>query len=574
MLETGIIRHSTSAYSSPVILVKKKDNTWRMCVDYRALNKVTIPDKFPIPVIEELLDELHGAKYFSKLDLKSGYHQVRVKSEDEHKTALRTHEGHYEFLVMLFGLMNAPSTFQGLMNEKIHSGLWKNSQAFNWFDQKGCFLLGREEAQQAFDLLKKLVEAPVLALPNFEKEFVIECDASGTGIRAISRQDKNPIAYFSKALGVRNLTKSAYEKELMACVLAIQHWRPYLLGRKFVVSTDQRSLKDLLQQKIITGEQQNWVAKLLGFNFVNHYKPGRLNQGADPLSRIQEGGEYNNFEFHSPPQGGHSGFLRTYRRIAANVYWPGMKNTVQNFVKECDTCQRHKYLAASPGGLLQPLPVPMNVWEDLSMDFITGLPKSKGYEAAMVIVDRLSKYCQFVPLKHPYTARNLAEIFVKEIVRLHGIPMSIVSDRDPIFMSHFWRELFKLQDTYLKFSSAYHPEVVNRCLETYLRCSAADQPRVWMNWISWAEYWFNTTYHSATQQTTFEIVYGRKAPDLVHWGIGETRVEAVQRELQDRDEALRQLRDQLLKAQNRMKAQADANRVDKSFEIGEWVGLC
>ncbi|CAJ2678799.1 unnamed protein product [Trifolium pratense] len=670
MLSTGVIRPSTSAFSSPVILVKKKDSSWRMCIDYRALNKATVPDKFPIPVIEELLDELHGAIYSKTWAEHLKHLEEVLKVLQKHKLVANKKKcqfgqnsvdylGH---LITELGVAVDPDKvisvtnwpvpknvkgvrgFLGLTGyyRKFIKDYGKIAKPLTELTKKDAFMWS-DKAQKAFDALKIcLTTAPVLALPDFSKNFTIECDASGGGIGAILMQEQRPVAYYSKALGVRNLTKSAYEKELMAVVLAIQHWRPYLIGRRFVVSTDQKSLKQLLQQRMVSADQQNWAAKLLGYDFDIVYKPGKLNRGADALSRVGVGElcqgissvKWNDeeivkaenkldpqlqqiieelqldvhsrpgyvlkhgvllyqgrlvlsakssliplllAEFHETPQGGHSGFYRTYRRIAANVYWIGMKNTIQEFVRACDVCQRQKHLTSSPGGLLQPLPIPDRIWEDLSMDFVTGLPKSKGYEAILVVVDRLSKYVHFVPLKHPYTARTIAEVFVREIVRLHGIPLSIVSDRGPVFVSNFWRELFKLQGTKLRMSTAYHPEtdgqteVVNRCLETYLRCFITDQPKTWSNWISWAEYWFNTSYHATTGQTPYEIVYGRAPPVITRWVQGETRVDAVQKELLDRDEALRQLRDQLQRAQDRMKQIADKKRCDRSFEVGEWV---
>lgn len=152
------------------------------------------------------------------------------------------------------------------------------------------------------------------------------------------------------------------------------------------------------------------------------------------------------------------------------------------------------------------------------VDFITRLPKSKGFEVVWVVVDRLSKYACFILLKRPFSAKSLAEVFVKEVVCLHGIPQAIVSDRDPIFMSMFWKELLRILGTQLNISSAYHPktdgqtEVTNHCLEAYLRYFVVEQPRTWADWLPWAEFWFNTSFQVSTGTTPFEVVYGRKPP--------------------------------------------------------------
>jgi hypothetical protein len=376
MLEQGIIRPSTSPFSAPVLLVKKADGSWRFCVDYRALNACTVKDKFPIPVVEELLDELHGAKFFSKLDLRSGYHQVRVHPADVPKTAFRTHHGHFEFLVMPFGLSNAPATFQALMNAVlkqflrrcvlvffddilIYSTSWtehlqhiravmevlrannlhvkrskcsfatpsveylghvisadgvamdraKIEAVSSWPQPRSPrglrgflglagyyrrFIKGfgaiaepltkllrkdafqwTEAAAMAFAALKAaLTAAPVLQLPDFSKEFIVDCDASGSGFGAVLHQGDGPLAFFSKQFAPRHLKVAAYERELIGLVQAVRHWRPYLWGRAFLVRTDHYALKFLLDQRLSTIPQHQWVSNCLPL--ISGWSTGRV----------------------------------------------------------------------------------------------------------------------------------------------------------------------------------------------------------------------------------------------------------------------------------------------------------
>ncbi|CAM8883170.1 unnamed protein product [Rhodiola kirilowii] len=162
-------------------------------------------------------------------------------------------------------------------------------------------------------------------------------------------------------------------------------------------------------------------------------------------------------EFHNSPTGGHAGVQRTLARVTANFYWHNLRNDVQTYVAECVVCQQAKTPTSKPQGLLPPLDILDKGWDSISMDFITHLPPSMGKIVIWVIVDRLTKYDHFIALPTSFSAATLASIFVREIFRLHGLPSSIVSDRDPLFMSHFWQELFKLQDTSLASSSACHP---------------------------------------------------------------------------------------------------------------------
>ena len=256
-----------------------------------------------------------------------------------------------------------------------------------------------------------------------------------------------------------------------------------------------------------------------------------------------------------------------------------MHTTEVDYISHCDTCQRAKSQTMSPAGLLQPLPVPEQIWEDISMDFVDGLPRSGSLTSIMVFVNRLSKSAHLIPLSHPYTASIVATQFIANIVKLHGPPRTILSDRDPIFLSHFWKELWRLSGTTLQMSTAYHPqtdgqtEVVNRCIEQYLRCFVQQRPTHWSSFLPWAEYWYNTTFHSSTGTTPFQTLYGRPPPAIPRYELGSTLVGEIDEQLQHRDELLDELKHHLEASNNRMKQLADAHRRDIEFEIGDWVFL-
>jgi len=276
---------------------------------------------------------------------------------------------------------------------------------------------------------------------------------------------------------------------------------------------------------------------------------------------------------------GHEGVQKTLHRLRADFYIPGDRSLVQDWVRTCATCQRNKTEAFQPAGLLQPLEVPDQVWADISMDFIEGLPKVGGKSVILTVVDRFSKYAHFIALGHPYTATSVARAFFDNVVRLHGFPSSIVSDRDPVFTGHVWRDLFQMAGVKLRMSTAFHPqtdgqsEVVNKVIAMYLRCVTGDRPRAWVDWLSWAEYCYNTSFHTALRMTPFEVVYGRPPPPILPYRQGSARTDAVDSLLRDRDELLAEVRQRLLQAQQLSKKYYDAGHRDVEFQVGDWVWL-
>ncbi|KAL0544030.1 hypothetical protein IC582_019141 [Cucumis melo] len=774
LLDKGFIRPSVSPWGAPVLFVKKKDGSMRLCIDYRELNKVTVKNRYPLPRIDDLFDQLQGATVFSKIDLRSGYHQLRIKDEDVPKTAFRSRYGHYEFIVMSFGLTNASAVFMDLMNRVFREFLdtfvivfiddilvyskteaeheehlrlvlqtlrdnklyakfskcefWLKQVSFlghvvskagvsvdpakieavtGWtrpstvsevrsflglagyyrrfvenfsriatpltqLTRKGAPFVWSKACEDSFQTLKqKLVTAPVLTVPDGSGSFVIYSDASKKGLGCVLMQQGKVVAYASRQLKSHEQNYPTHDLELAAVVFALKIWRHYLYGEKIQIFTDHKSLKYFFTQKELNMRQRRWLELVKDYDCEILYHPGKANVVADALSRkvshsaalitrqaplhrdleraeiavsvgavttqlaqltvqltlrqkiidaqsndpylvekrgLAEAGQTAEFslssdggmlferrlcvpsdcavktellsEAHSSPFSIHPGSTKMYQDLKRVYWWRNMKREVAEFVSKCLVCQQVKAQRQKPAGLLQPLSIPEWKWENVSMDFITGLPRTlRGFTVIWVVVDRLTKSAHFVPGKSTYTASKWAQLYMSEIVRLHGVPVSIVSDRDARFTSKFWKGLQTAMGTRLDFSTAFHPQTdgqterLNQVLEDMLRACALEFPGSWDSHLHLMEFAYNNSYQATIGMAPFEALYGRCCRSPVCWGeVGEQRLMGPEL-VQSTNEAIQKIRSRMHTAQSRQKSYADVRRKDLEFEIGDKVFL-
>ena len=494
--------------------------------------------------------------------------------------------------------------------------------------------------EQAFQELKRLfTTAPILVHPDPSRQFIVEVDASDSGVGAVlsqrspADQKLHPCAFYSRRLAPAERNYSIGDRELLAVKLALEEWRHYLEGAEhpFVVWTDHKNLSYIKMAKRLNSRQARWALFFDRFNFTLTYRPGSQNTKSDALSRqfvstepsdlpetivppscvvasvtweirsiVQEAQQTEPDPGNGPPNRlfvpksvrsqvlcwGHTGRFachpgvgRTINLLKRHFWWPAMEKDVREYVSACTVCARGKTTNQPPAGGLRPLPVPSRPWSHIALDFVTGLPVSNGNSVVLTITDRFSKSVHFVPLTKLPTAQETADLMIQHVFRIHGIPLDIVSDRGPQFVSRVWKSFCQALGATVSLSSGFHPQTNGQCeranqnLEATLRCVAAQDPCSWSSFLPWVEYAHNSLTSSATGLSPFESALGY-LPPLFPEQERDIAVPSVMENLQRCRRIWRLTRAALLRSAEKNKQIADKHRTPTpDYHPGQKVWL-
>nr|GEY68766.1 retrotransposon protein, putative, Ty3-gypsy subclass [Tanacetum cinerariifolium] len=652
LFNKGFIRPSSSPWEALVLFVKKKYGSFRMCIDYRELNKLTVKNCYPLPWIDDLFDQLQGSSIYSKIDLRSGYHQLRVREQDIPKTAFQTRYGHYEFQVMPFGLTNAPTVFMDLMNRvckpylekfviifidkifiyskdkkeheehlkailellkeeklgihvdpakiesikdwaspktptEIHQflglagyyrrfieGFSKIAKSMTKLTQKGIkFDLGEKE-ENAFQLIKqKLCSAPILALPEGSEDFVVYCDASHKGLGAVLMQrEKHPRK--------ENVVDDALSRK--------ERDKP-LRVRALVMTISLNLPKQILEAQIKALKPENLKKEDVGGMIRTDIPKERLEPRADGTlcfngrSWLPCYGDLRSVIMHESYKSKysiHPCSKKMYQDMKKLYRWPNMKADIATYVSKCLTCAKVKAEHQRSSGLLVQPAIPAWKWENITIDFVTKLPKSsQGLDTIWVIVDRLTKSAHFLPIRENDPLDKLARLYLDRIVTRHQTPISIIYDRDGRFTSNFWKTFQKALGTNLDMSTAYHPETDRQSertiqtLKDMLRACVIDFRKGWVKHLPLVEFWYNNNYHASIKVAPYEALYGRKCRSPVCWAeVGEAQLTGLEM-IQETTEKIILIKQRIQASQDRKKSYADWKQKPMKFKVGDRVML-